>query len=78
MLPPSDYLVSDAGVISDLCAGNLLRLLPGLPFQIMMPDILVQGEFLEPIEEDLLEAGWLEPCELSGEDLERIIELRDQ
>jgi len=71
--PPSfEQCVADTNVIIDLHTGDLLELLPELSFRVIVPDIIVENELLEPAGEDLLEKGWVEACEFSGEELVKI------
>ena len=72
-MPPSlEQCVADTNVIIDLYAGDLLQVLPGLSFRIVVPDIIIENELLEPAGEDLLEKGWVEAWEFSGEELIKI------
>jgi predicted nucleic acid-binding protein len=78
MSPPLEQCVADTSVIIDLYAGNLLEILPGLSFRIVIPDIIVENELLEPAGEDLLERGWVEAYEFSGKELIEIQSLWGQ
>jgi predicted nucleic acid-binding protein len=73
-----EQCVADACVIIDLYTGNLLEILPGLSFRIVVPDLIVETELLEPRAQNLLDAGWVQAWEFPGEELSRIQDLRTE
>ena len=69
MEPPPQQCVADADIIIDLYTGDLLEILPRLSFRILVPNLIVEHELLEPAGEDLLERGWVEAWDFPGEEL---------
>src|SRR5690554_5939852 len=69
-------LISDANIIIDLEAGEILAELFQLPYQFAMPDVLFEEEVADG-SPHLIDMG-LRPLVVSGEYLEYAIRLREQ
>ena len=69
-------LISDANIIIDLEAGEILAALFQLPYRFAMPDVLFEEE-IEEGSPHLVEMG-LQPLAVSGESIEYAIALGDQ
>jgi hypothetical protein len=77
MKSPQDRYVVDADVVIDLDTGDLLDVLPGLPFSLVTPDLLAQHELLRLHSPSPLESGAIGTYEFTGADwMTEVVTLR--